>query len=147
MLTIRSLNPEDYPQWLPLWQGYQAFYKVEIAQEVTAHTWVRLISSHTPIACFVAENQGEIIGIVHYLFHASTWSNGDYCYLQDLFTKPSARGQGVGRKLIEAVIEAAQQQKANRVYWLTHETNYAGRSLYDKVASNLGFIQYRKMLS
>jgi GNAT superfamily N-acetyltransferase len=146
MLTIRPLSPQDYAEWLPLWQGYQAFYKVEIAPEVTAHTWARLHNEAPQIHCFVAENKSEICGIVHYLFHASTWAMGDYCYLQDLFTKPTARGQGVGRKLIEAVIAQAERQKANRVYWLTHETNYAGRSLYDKVAQNLGFIQYRKML-
>ncbi len=88
---------------------------------------------------------GTILGIVHYLYHRSTWTTGDYCYLQDLFTAEEARGRGVGRALIEAVYERAQADGASRVYWLTHETNSAAQVLYDKVAARSGFIQYRHL--
>jgi GNAT superfamily N-acetyltransferase len=146
-MIIRPVTLQDYNQWLPLWQGYLSFYNTTLPDEVIAHSWARLHNEMQPLFCFVVEENGELLGLVHYLFHRSMWSIGDYCYLQDLFTKPEARGKGVGRKLIEAVYVEAKRKEANRVYWLTHETNYAGRALYDKVASNLGFIQYRKMLS
>jgi GNAT superfamily N-acetyltransferase len=88
---------------------------------------------------------GRIVGIVHYLFHRSTWTIGNYCYLQDLFTAEEARGRGAGRALIEAVYERAQAQGASRVYWLTHETNTSAQALYDRLASRSGFIQYRRV--
>jgi GNAT superfamily N-acetyltransferase len=94
----------------------------------------------------VAILDGRVVGIVHYLYHRSTWTAADYCYLQDLFTAEEARGRGVGRALIEAVYERAKGDGAARVYWLTHETNTSAQALYDKVASRSGFIQYRHLL-
>jgi len=64
------------------------------------------------------------------------------CYLNDLLTAPDARGQGIGRALIMAVYDIARERGCKRVYWLTHTTNTPGRTLYDKVAKNFGFIQY-----
>jgi GNAT superfamily N-acetyltransferase len=94
----------------------------------------------------VAESDRVVLGIVHFIYHRSTWTAGPYCYLQDLFTAEAARGQGVGKALIEAVYAQAKADGASRVYWLTHETNVAARSLYDKLATRTGFIQYRQLL-
>jgi GNAT superfamily N-acetyltransferase len=63
-----------------------------------------------------------------------------------LFTLESARGQGVGRALIEEVYRRAKIAGSSRVYWHTHETNATAMQLYDKVAENSGFVVYRKML-
>jgi GNAT superfamily N-acetyltransferase len=145
MLEIRSFNPEDRQAWEPLWQGYLTFYKSTLPAEVTEATWQRLNDPGEPMHGLAAILDGKIVGIVHYLDHRSTWTVGDYCYLQDLFTSEEARGQGVGRALIEAVYERAQANGASRVYWLTHETNTAAQVLYDKVASRSGFIQYRRV--
>lgn len=90
--------------------------------------------------------EGRIVGLVHYIFHRSCWTAGPYCYLQDLYTEETLRGQGVGRALIEAVYVAAKAADASRVYWLTHETNTNAMALYDKVAERTGFVQYRKLV-
>jgi GNAT superfamily N-acetyltransferase len=94
------------------------------------------------VHCVVAEREGKLVGICHYIFHRSTSRLARVCYLQDLFTAPDYRGHGIGRALITAVYGLAQEAGSNRVYWLTHSTNTPGRTLYDKVARNLGFIQY-----
>ena len=90
----------------------------------------------------VAERDGKLVGICHYIFHRSTARIAPVCYLQDLFTAPDYRGHGIGRALIERVYELAKEAGSTRVYWLTHTNNTPGRTLYDKVAKNLGFIQY-----
>ena len=94
-------------------------------------------------ACLVAEDNGSLVGLVHYIFHRNTWMVGDVCYLEDLFTAPHARGQGVGRALIEAVYDKARQAGSSRVYWMTQESNAQAMLLYDKVANKPGFLQYR----
>jgi len=142
-LGIRPLAAGDHGAWLPLWQGYQRFYRTEIAPEVTARTWERLLDPGEPMHALGAEHGGRLIGIAHYLFHRSSWTVGDYCYLQDLFVDEAARGLGAGRALIEAVSAAAKEAGASRVYWLTAEDNPA-RALYDQVARYSGFIQYRR---
>jgi GNAT superfamily N-acetyltransferase len=144
-ITIRPLARADRAQWEPLWQGYLAFYKTSVPDDVTDLTFARFFDESEPMHAVVAERNGKIVGIVHYIFHRSTWTKGPYCYLQDLFTAEQARGGGVGRKLIEAVYERAKAEGASRVYWLTQESNATARALYDKLADRPGFIQYRKV--
>lgn len=144
--TIRPLRPHERPLWELLWQGYLAFYETSVAPEVTDATWARLDDPAEPMHLLGAFDGQRLLGIVHFIYHRSTWTIGPYCYLQDLFTAEEARGRGVGRALIEAVYERARDAGASRVYWLTHESNAVARSLYDRVADRPGFIQYRKML-
>jgi len=146
--VVRPLRADEKAAWVPLWQGYQQFYGVEIPGEVTDLTWARFHDPAEPMFVLgaFADGGSRLLGIVHYILHRSCWTAGPYCYLQDLFTVPESRGQGVGRGLIEAVYAKAAEAGASRVWWLTQETNYAGRMLYDRVADRPGFIQYRKLL-
>ena len=145
-MLIREVQPADRAQWDPLWQGYLSFYKTELPAETTEVLWSRFFNPAEPVNCLVAEEDGKLLGLVHYIFHRNTWEVEDVCYLEDLFTAPQARGKGVGRALIEAVYEKARQAKAKRVYWMTHETNKQAMILYDQLADKPGFVQYRKYL-
>ncbi len=142
-MIIRDLAPSDRAQWNPLWAGYLAFYESELAPEISDTTFARFHDPAEPMFALVAEQDGALVGIVHCVLHRGTWSIGDFCYLEDLFVAPQARGGGVGRALIEAVYARADALQCSRVYWLTHESNPA-RKLYDQVARHLGFIQYRR---
>jgi len=148
-VVIRPIDRRDYDQWLPLWDGYNAFYgrsgATALPGDVTASTWSRIFDAYEPVHALVAQQQGHLLGLVHYLYHRSTTSIAPTCYLQDLFTTEDARGKGVGRALIEGVYERAKAAGATRVYWLTHETNDTAMQLYDKVAERSGFVQYRKL--
>ena len=145
-VDIRPLASADRASWEPLWLGYQAFYKVQLGPAVTDLTWRRFMDPAEPMFALGAFDRDRLVGIVHYIFHRSAWLIGPTCYLQDLFTESDQRGKGVGRALIEAVYREAAKAGAGRVYWLTHESNAPGRLLYDKVAENAGFIQYRKAI-
>jgi GNAT superfamily N-acetyltransferase len=145
-MLIRLARPDDHAQWLPLWKGYQAFYRTDLPDQVTATTWERFHTADEPMHCAVAEIDGQLVGIVHYLYHRSCWTTGDYCYLQDLYAAPEHRGQGIGRALIEHVYATAAQAGASRVHWLTHETNLDAMQLYDRIADKSGFVQYRKLM-
>jgi GNAT superfamily N-acetyltransferase len=143
--TIRILQAADRAQWETLWRGYLAFYEAEIPDGVTDLTWRRLLDPEAPVLGFcAAAPNGRLLGLVHYLFHPVTWAAGPRCYLEDLFTASEARGQGVGRALIEAVYEAADKRGADQVYWLTQTFNTTARKLYDQVATATPFIKYRR---
>jgi GNAT superfamily N-acetyltransferase len=145
-MDIRKARAADYQQWLALWKGYQVFYKTSIADETTATTWSRFHNPGEPMHCAVAEVEGRLIGMVHYIQHRSCWTTGDYVYLQDLFVDSDIRGKGVGRALIEHVYAAAAEAGASRVWWLTQATNTEAMLLYDRIADKSGFIQYRKLV-
>ena len=148
---VRPILLTDLQAWLPLWDGYNAFYgrqgATALPSHVTEATWQRFFNPVEPVFALVAEVQGQLVGTAHYLFHRSTTRIEPVCYLQDLFTAPAMRRGGVGRALIEGVYEQAKLAGASRVYWQTQAGNHVGRQLYDKVAGHLGFIVYSHELN
>lgn len=144
--NVRPLQPSDYESWRVLWDGYNAFYgrsgATALAEEITRATWDRFFDPSEPVHAIVAEDEGQMVGLAHYIFHRSTTRLNKVCYMQDLFTAERVRGRGIGRQLIEAVYQAAREAGSSRVYWQTQTTNEAGRALYDKVAKHVGFIVY-----
>ncbi|HEY6620334.1 MAG TPA: GNAT family N-acetyltransferase [Steroidobacteraceae bacterium] len=147
-VQVRALQRADFPQWQPLWDGYNAFYgragATALAPDITHLTWERFFDSHEPMHALMAESAGRIVGLAHFLYHRSTIQIPPTCYLADLFTADAVRGQGVGRALIEAVYAHAKAAGSPRVYWQTHETNAVAMRLYDKVAERSGFVVYRR---
>jgi GNAT superfamily N-acetyltransferase len=150
VLRVRPVTEQDYDLWLPLWEGYNAFYGrsgvTALPPEVTQATWRRFFDAYEPVNALVAVSGRQLLGLAHYIFHRSTTAIGPSCYLQDLFTTAAARGKGVGRALINGVYEKAKLGGSPRVYWQTHETNQTAMQLYDKVAERSGFVVYRKLL-
>jgi GNAT superfamily N-acetyltransferase len=146
-LIIRELKETDKQRWLELWTGYLEFYKSNLSPEQTEFTWKRLINNEQKMYGFVAENESGVIGFTHCLFRPSTWTETDYCYLEDLFVDPNIRGKGVGRALMNRVIELAKEKNSKRVYWTTQEFNKTARVLYDSITSVSEFVQYRLPLN
>jgi len=146
-VTIRPIAPADYDQWLPLWEGYNAFYgrtgPTALPLDVTRATWSRFFDTAEPVHALVAETSSGLTGLVHFLYHRSTISIPPVCYLQDLFTAQAARGLGIGSALIHAVYKQAALAGASRVYWHTHEANSTAQRVYDQLAERSGFIVYR----
>ena len=149
-VVVRAARADDFAAWKPLWDGYNAHYgrsgASALAEDITRITWLRFFDAYEPMHAFVADRDGELIGLAHFLYHRSTIQIAPSCYLQDLFTAPAARGAGIGRALIEAVYRDAAGHGIARVYWQTHETNATAMRLYDQVAERSGFIVYRKTL-
>jgi GNAT superfamily N-acetyltransferase len=142
-LTIRAIEEKDKDQWLKLWAGYLEFYKSTISPEQTELTWKRLINNELKMFGFVAESEEGIIGFTHCLFRPSTWTETDYCYLEDLFVDPNIRGKGIGRALMNKVVELAKEKNSKRVYWTTQVFNKTARVLYDSITPVSEFVQYR----
>ena len=140
---VRAIRRGDRERWAPLWRAYLDFYRAQWSLEVANATFARIFDPLEPVHAVVAERDGELIGFSHYLFQRSTWLINPQCYLQDLYVGEAERGGGVGRALIGAVVAAAKDAGAARVFWNTHETNAVARRLYDAVAERSGFIQYR----
>ncbi len=140
-IEVSRLHPPDRTRWADLWRAYLAFYGTTLPPEQFDDTWARLLHD-TVVHGLAARQDGYIVGITHFLFHAHCWTTAPACYLQDLYVDESARGAGAGRALIEAVAGRARERAASRMYWLTQDHNAVARRLYDAVASHSGFIRY-----
>ena len=148
-MNIRPVQLQDFDQWKVLWDGYNAFYErvgpTALPDAITQSTWQRFFDTYEPVHALVAEEDGHLLGLVHYLYHRSTTHIGPNCYLQDLFTAEAARGKGVGRALIDAVIDISKAAGCGRVYWHTRDTNVTAQRLYNQVAEGGGVMVYRKI--
>lgn len=144
-VLIRPLKEQDEAHWRRLWTGYLDYYETSVTEVVYATTFARLLSgAENEFRGLIAEADGVPVGLTHYLFHRHCWKVENICYLQDLYTDPAQRGQGVARALIEAVYAAADAGGCPTVWWLTQEFNYRGRMLYDQVGVKTPFIRYNR---
>ena len=142
MTQIRAITAGDRADWQPLWDAYLEFYESDLPDAVTDDVFARLVAGKSLHGAIAWDDDGKALGLVHWLFHPSTWSLTDYCYLEDLYVSPATRGGGVGRALVEHVRAASTEVGASKVYWLTQASNTTARSLYDRLATNAGFIHY-----
>jgi len=146
-VEIKAVEDGDFDSWLPLWKSYQRFYGVDIPEDVARLTWARFLDPAEPMHAALAMLGERAVGLVHSVYHRSTWAAADHCYLQDLFVADDARGCGAGRALVEYVYAEAQRCGMSRVYWLTHESNHKAMLLYDRIADRSGFVHYRKLFA
>jgi GNAT superfamily N-acetyltransferase len=143
---IRDAGPPDKADFLRLWADYLAFYRVPLAPEVTAATWTRLMDETSPVKMRLAETDRGVQGFAIHLHHPSTWVATEDCYLEDLFVADAARGQGLGRALIDDLIRLARAKGWARLYWHTNEANTRARTLYDQYVASDGHLRYRMTL-
>jgi GNAT superfamily N-acetyltransferase len=141
VLTVTRPAVDDRAAWESLFRAYIDFYGRSEPQSMYDRAWEEFARDER-LHALVAKADGQVVGIVHFLEHPST-SSADVCYLQDLFTTPLARGQGVGRALIEAVADHAQELGCARLYWQTQTTNTVARRLYDTITDDSTFTVYR----
>ena len=145
MNHVSKLQASDRERWGRLWSEYLEFYDTSLPNQVYENTWSRIMAESSDLRAFGAlssDGDARLVGIAHFLYYESAWTMHEVCYLQDLYVDPAHRGRGFGRRLIEAVAEAARLRSCDKLYWLTHESNAAARSLYDAVAHYSGFVRY-----
>lgn len=142
---VAQLQASDRDRWTLLWSQYLTFYETSLPSQVYENTWNRIIAESSGLRAFGArysDGDAPLVGIVHFFYYQSAWTTREVCYLQDLYVDPAHRGRGFGLQLIEAVANAARVRSCDKLYWLTHESNSAARSLYDAMGHYSGFVRY-----
>ena len=141
-LEIRDARPGDLAEWMPLWEGYLTFYKVTIAPEITMATWARILDPMNPLTSRVVTVGGRLVGFANHHTHLTTWDVRPVAYLEDLFVSPDARGLGVGRALIDDLVELGKSADWASIYWITADDNRTAQTLYDSYNKRDPFIRY-----
>lgn len=145
-VEIRPATPADEAAWRALWADYLAFYRVDLAPEITDATWRRVFDPASALGMLVAEEDGRLLGFALHLAHESTWVATPDLYLEDLFVAEGTRGKGVGRKLIDGLIALGRERGYSRLYWMTAKDNARARALYDSFTASDDHVRYRLSL-
>jgi GNAT superfamily N-acetyltransferase len=145
-VELRDATPQDEGDFLRLWSGYLTFYQVALDPQITQATWARLMDPNSPVKARLAAVGSQVQGFAIHLHHPSTWIATEDCYLEDLYIDDAARGQGLGRALIDDLIALARANGWARIYWHTNEGNTRARALYDQYVASDGHIRYRMTL-
>lgn len=140
-ITVRQIEPRDKTSWQELYLAYLKFYDTEPIESGVALVWQRL-TGEPEIQGLVAEFDGAVVGIAHFHYQLSTWSDTFNCYLEDLYVSEEARGKGAATALIAEVKKLAMEQECSELFWITKESNELARKLYDKVAVASDFVRY-----
>ena len=140
---VRKVDPRDERRWRDLWDAYTRFYEREPSEAITRHTWARILDPASPVQAIVAEREGgDVVGIANYIVHETTSALTPACYLQDLYVESDQRAVGVGKLLIDWLVEEMRVEGWSRLYCNTIENNYRARGLYDKYTAHSGFLRY-----
>jgi GNAT superfamily N-acetyltransferase len=145
-IRIRFPRSGDEAAWRRLWALYLAFYETELDEAVTAATWRRALAAEQ-VFLRLAEEGSHLRGFALCILHEGSWCLEPICYLEDLFVDPKSRGSGIGRALIEDLIDLGRKNRWSRLYWHTEAGNEAARRLYDRFTTADGFVRYRITLS
>lgn len=143
-VVIRSLEASDEADWRRLWAEYLVFYKATLPDSITDATWAKLIGDNEVFIGTVAEVDGRVVGMANSILHPTTWSESQFCYLNDLYVDPTIRGRGIGKLLIDDLIAKSEANGWARLYWSTKEDNAVARRLYDRYGASDGFVRYAK---
>lgn len=146
-VEIKDAAGEHEAEWRALWGQYLAFYGDDLPAAVTSRTWARIMDSGSRLNGRFAFLDTKMVGFALHHHHVSTWTEGDDCYLEDLYLTKEARGHGIGRALLDDLRNMAKAKGYKRLYWHTDEGNLTARRLYDTYTKADGHVRYRVKLS
>lgn len=146
MTHVREIRAADASAWRRLWDGYNDFYETSVPADVTEYTLRRLLDPTSTLIGRIAEHDARVAGFSVSVLHESSWTSSPVCYLEDLFVDPALRGGGVGRALIQDLIDLGRMRGWSQLYWLTRANNETARRLYDRFVEADSFVRYRLTL-
>lgn len=134
-----------FEAWKTMWLPYVATSASASSTPDPQATYARLTNPEINLHG-IAAVLDHAVGFAHFYYHASTWSTEDNCHLQDLYVAPEARGQKMGKALIEAVAVEARRRGCSVLHWRTRKSNTSAQALYSQFAQRMDFVSYRLAL-
>jgi GNAT superfamily N-acetyltransferase len=141
-VDVRPIEPGDHDAWAPLFAAYREFYEIAEDPAVVERVWGWIQDPAHETGALVAVVDGDVVGFAHHRLYARPSEGGKGLFLDDLFTLPDLRGQGVGRALIERLADIARENGCSKVRWVTAEDNVVGQRLYDRIAQRTTWLTY-----
>ena len=135
-MEIRPIRPDEVPQALPLFAGYQEFYEHDDHRDDANLAFFSRFCEPSDEGLLLGAWDGEdLVGFATLYWSFSSASAFDVAIMNDLFVADRARGRGFARALIEASAEAATAHGCQQLEWLTAPDNTTAQRVYDKTGA------------
>ena len=143
-MQIETVTAQTFEEVLPLIAAYQRFYKAEPDESRNRAHFARFLDDHTDGIQFVAlDDAGGALGFATLYFPLGSVTPGVACLMNDLYTVPEMRGQGIGRALILHCLAYAKAHDFRSMRWQTALDNHTAQRLYDSLpTSRSGWYTY-----
>jgi GNAT superfamily N-acetyltransferase len=142
-VTIRRVEDNEFFTWLDLYAGYGEFYETPLSDEKALLVWSWITDAGNELeAYFAIDADGTPVGLAHVREFARPLDGTRGLYLDDLFVRPDARGEGAGTAILEALRDRAKESGLSVVRWVTAKDNATARRVYDRVASKTAWVTY-----
>lgn len=132
-IIIRPAAKQDLPDVYDMFREFAIFQKTPEKLHITLD---QLIEEEKYFKCFVAIADGRIVGFATYFFSFYSWT-GKAVYLDDLYVKDSHRKYGIGKQLLDAVINFAKDNHCRTVRWLVSRWNTNAIEFYKRLGTHI----------
>ena len=134
--SIRNCEIADLPKLIVLCQKHAEFEKADYDPEGKEEGLKKELFNESPkLFCLVVDAETEIVGYVTYTFSYSTWSAGDYIYMDCLFLEERARNFGIGEVLINTLKEIGKEKNCVNMQWRTPQFNERAIKFYHRIGA------------
>jgi diamine N-acetyltransferase len=137
-VVVKRANEQDFSKILALIKEFSEF---QGTPEMVTITLEQMVNESAFFHCFIAEaDNKEIVGFATFFFAYYSWT-GKALYLDDLFVKEEYRKQGIGKKLLETVIDFAKSEKCKKVRWQVSNWNANAIDFYKRMGAQIDEVE------
>jgi diamine N-acetyltransferase len=135
-LLIRDAARADAPLIVQLIRELALYERApDAAKAGVADIEKALFGANPKVHALIAEWNGEAAGFAVYFFNFSTWTGKHGVYLEDLFVREAARGQGIGKALLVRLAAIARDNDCARLEWSVLDWNEPAIRFYTSLGA------------
>jgi GNAT superfamily N-acetyltransferase len=136
--AIRFATPADVPAIVALIRELAVYEKLEHLASATPETLApHLFGDRPSCECLVAELAGAPVGFALFFHNFSTFLSRRGLYLEDLFVRPTARGAGIGKLLLQSLAQIALERDCGRFEWAVLDWNVDAQAFYERMGASV----------
>ncbi|MBO9694097.1 GNAT family N-acetyltransferase [Chryseobacterium sp.] len=135
-MKIRFAEEKDLNSIIELCKAHAQYERSSFKEENKKEQLSKhILNPDSEIKCLIAESDTEIIGYATFFKQFSTWDASYYMYVDCLFLKEKARGNGIGKQIMEFIKTCSKEEGCKIIQWQTPNFNTGAIKFYTQLGA------------